>query len=296
MSATPPTRRGVTHTLGSYQVNVDNTAPTGYFIRANASDPRKVTLYATDNNGSGIGKVLIELVDATARSPNLALTSNTTGDGDYTAELPPDNQMAKGSYTLQAVVTDNAGNVTNPPLDEWQGATAGGTAVIKYPLPGSAGMIDALGAGTAAPLLPGDKGTTSTRKLKTKKVRVKVQRQVGDQDRPGLQGHPRQEATASGSRSRLRCYVTVKADRQGAAGQRQDAVKLAYRGAVDRRWHRDHRRGRPDRRRQGADHPDRQRRRDGARDRDDQRQRPLGLSRARRPVAAAWTLSTWAPP
>lgn len=105
---------GVTHTLGSYQVNVDNTAPTGYFVRANASDPRKVTLYATDNNGSGIGKVLIELVDGNGKIANLALTSNTTGDGDYTAELPPDNQMAKGSYTLQAVVTDNAGNVTNP--------------------------------------------------------------------------------------------------------------------------------------------------------------------------------------
>ena len=88
---------GVTHTLGSYQVNVDNTAPTGYFVRPNASDPRKVTLYATDNNGSGIGKVLIELVDGNSKIANLALTSNTTGDGDYTAELPPDNAMAKGS-------------------------------------------------------------------------------------------------------------------------------------------------------------------------------------------------------
>ena len=162
---------GVDHTLGSYQVNVDNAAPTGYFIRPNASDPRKVTLYATDNNGSGIGKVVLQLVNDNNRVTNLPLTSNTTGDGDYTAELPPDNQMAKGSYTLQAIVTDNAGNVTNPPLDQWQG---GRGAVISYPLLGSSSMVDALGAGTTAPPLPGDKGTTSTRKLKTKKVRVKA--------------------------------------------------------------------------------------------------------------------------
>ncbi|HEX4087491.1 MAG TPA: hypothetical protein VHZ33_02180 [Trebonia sp.] len=222
---------GVEHTLGSYQVNVDNTAPTGYFIRPNAIDPRKVTLYATDNSGSGIGKVLIQLVDGSGKIASLPLTSNTTGDGDYTAELLPDNQMAKGSYTLQAVVTDNAGNVTNPPLDQWQRANGsdGGTAVISYPLLGSAKMIDALGAGTAAPLLPGDKGTTSTRKLKTKKSRVKVHGKWVSKTVP-VYKVTRVKKHGKWVKKSTPVYVTVKAVAKVQLASVKTPIKLAYRG------------------------------------------------------------------
>ena len=161
----------------------------------------------------------------------MPLTSNTTGDGDYTAELPPDNQMAKGSYTLQAVVTDNAGNVTNPPLDEWQGANGsdGGTAVIKYPLLGSAGMIDALGAGTAAPLLPGDKGTTSTRKLKTKKVRVKVHGKWVTKTVP-VYKVTRVKVHGKWVKKSTPVYVTVKATAKVQLASVKTPIKLAYRG------------------------------------------------------------------
>ena len=222
---------GVDHTLGSYQVNVDNTAPTGYFIRPNASDPRKVTLYATDNSGSGIGKVLIQLVDASGKIANLPLTSNTTGDGDYTAELLPDNQMAKGSYTLQAVVTDNAGNVTDPPLDQWQGADGsdGGPAIISYPILGSAKMIDALGAGIAAPLLPGDKGTTSTRKLKTKKVRVKVHGKWVTKAVP-VYKVTRTKVHGKWVKKSTPVYLTVKAVAKVQLASVKTPIKLAYRG------------------------------------------------------------------
>ena len=219
---------GVDHTLGSYQVNVDDTAPTGSFIRPNASDPRRVTLYATDNNGSGIANVVIQLVDSSGNITALPLTSNITGDGDYTAELPPDNQMAKGSYTLQAIVTDNAGNVTNPPLDEWQDGS--GSAIIQYPVLGSAKMIDALGPGTVAPLLPGDKGTTSSKVAKTKKVRVKVNgkwvtRTVAVYKTTHVKVHGKRVT------KKVPVYVTVKATAQVQLADVNKPVKLAYGGA-----------------------------------------------------------------
>ena len=219
---------GVDHTLGSYQVNVDDTAPTGSFIRPNASDPRRVTLYATDNNGSGIANVVIQLVDSSGNITALPLTSNITGDGDYTAELPPDNQMAKGSYTLQAIVTDNAGNVTNPPLDEWQDGS--GSAIIQYPVLGSAKMIDALGPGTVAPLLPGDKGTTSSKVAKTKKVRVKVNGKWVTRTVPV---YKTTHVKVHGKRvtKKVPVYVTVKATAQVQLADVNKPVKLAYGGA-----------------------------------------------------------------
>jgi hypothetical protein len=222
---------GVDHTLGSYQVNVDNTAPTGYFIRPNANDPRRVTLYATDNNGSGIAKVIIQLVDSNGKIYALPLTSNTTGDGDYTAELPPDNQMAKGSYTLQAIVSDNAGNVTNPPLDEWQGANGvgGGPAIIKYPVLGSSTMIDALGPGTVAPLLPGDKGTTASKVAKTKKVRMRVHGKWVTRTVP-VYKTTRVKVHGKRVTKKVPVYVTVKATAKVQLADVNKPVKLAYGG------------------------------------------------------------------
>jgi len=218
---------GVDHTLGSYQVNVDETAPTGSFIRPNASDPRRVTLYATDNNGSGIANVVIQLVDSSGNITALPLTSNITGDGDYTAELPPDNQMAKGSYTLQAIVTDNAGNVTNPPLDQWQDDTG---TVIQYPVLGSSTMIDAIGPGTAAPLLPGDKGTTSTKVAKTKKARIKVNGKWVTRTVPV---YKTTHVKVHGKRvtKKVPVYVTVKATAQVQLADVNKPLKLAYGGA-----------------------------------------------------------------
>ena len=218
---------GVDHTLGSYQVNVDDTAPTGYFVRPNASNPRTVTLYATDNNGSGIANVIIQLVDSSGNITPLPLTSSITGDGDYTAELPPDNQMAKGSYTLQAIVTDNAGNVTNPPLDQWQDGTG---TTIQYPVLGSARMIDALGPGTVAPLLPGDNGTTSTKVAKTKKVRLKVNGKWVTRTVPV---YKTTHVTVHGKRvtKKLPVYLTVKATAQVQLADVSKPVKLTYGGA-----------------------------------------------------------------
>lgn len=226
---------GVDHTLGSYQVNVDNSAPTGHFIKPNASDPRKVTLYATDNNGSGIAKVVLQLADSNNKVTNLPLTSNTTGDGDYTAELPDDNTMAKGSYQLQAIVTDNAGNVTNPPIDQW---ASGLGSTITYPVLGSATMVDALGAGTKAPLLPGDKGTTSTKVPKTKKVRVKVHGKwvtktvkVYRYERVKVKAKAASgKAKVTYKRKKVLVYKTVKASAKVVLANVKKPVKLAYAG------------------------------------------------------------------
>jgi hypothetical protein len=223
----------VDHSLGSYQVNVDNAAPTGYFIKPNKSDPRKVTLYTTDNNGSGVGKVVIQLVDGGGKITNLPLTSNTTGDGDYTAELPDDNTMAKGSYTLQAIVTDNAGNVTNPPIADWENNLPSN---ISYPVLGSASMIDAIGAGTAAPLLPGDKATTSTKVAKTKKVRVKVHgKWVTKTVKVYKTVRVKVTAKAAGKKTKwvtkkVLVYRTVKAAAKVLLANVKKPVKLAYAG------------------------------------------------------------------
>ncbi len=224
---------GVNHSLGSYQVNVDDSAPTGYFVKPNKSDPRKITLYATDNNGSGIGKVVLQFINSGGKPTNLPLTSNTTGDGDYTAELPTDDQETKGSYTLQAIVTDNAGNVTNPPIANWQNGTP---ANVTYPLLSSATMIDALGAGTSAPLLPGDKGTTSTKVPKTKKVRVKlhgkwvvktvkVYKTVRIREKAKAAGHKPKWVT-----KKVLQYTTVKATTKVLLANVNKPVKLAYAG------------------------------------------------------------------
>lgn len=159
--------------IGAQKVDIDDLAPTGHINALTNNNPAQISAQITDNGGSGVAKVQIQLVDNASGAVTtipLDATSPSSGDGTYTATIPNDGiDMPQGNYTIQAKVSDLAGNngVINTLAN-------GGGPHINLPVGDKTSMFDAIAAGNVAPPLPGTTQTAARTVKVTKKIKVKV--------------------------------------------------------------------------------------------------------------------------
>lgn len=106
LSCTAADTAGNTSQPATWTFNIDATAPAGYIESAAASPSGAVAAHLTDG-GSGMASVVMEIQSGASGWQQLPTTWNAGAD-EATADLPA--SLAPGTYAVQAVATDKAGN------------------------------------------------------------------------------------------------------------------------------------------------------------------------------------------
>ena len=106
---------------------IDNTPPTGEFLASDPQDPAQMQVQVADT-GSGVAGVQIEIQAATGWQQLPTAYDATTGIA--TATIPDNGTLADGTYQLQALVWDLAGNEATITQD----AVSGRPAAVTLPL------------------------------------------------------------------------------------------------------------------------------------------------------------------
>lgn len=115
LSCTAEDASGNVYVLGSYKFQVDDTAPTGYFVSsATWPEPDVIEIHATDNGGSGVALVRVygESPDVSQGQPQLVGDAQyDRSTGNYAVTLPDGvAPWVAGNWTFYANVVDVAGN------------------------------------------------------------------------------------------------------------------------------------------------------------------------------------------
>ena len=121
---------GNTYPLGSYEFEIDNQAPTGYFApRSSWPAPDVVQLHITDGpQGSGTATVQVSVQQNGGPVYKVMATRNPAEPDTWDAQFN-DSTMPKGTYTFIAYPTDAAGNSGQITTNQ-----AGGTETLTLPL------------------------------------------------------------------------------------------------------------------------------------------------------------------
>ena len=129
LACTATDAAGNVYSLGSYEFQIDDSAPTGAFVdQSQWPEPNEVELAVSDHGGSGVSVVRVYAQPLTGAAIDLGEASHDKSTGDYVITVP-DGDMPAGSYKFYANVADVAGNqgqVTASPT--------GGTEQLVLPL------------------------------------------------------------------------------------------------------------------------------------------------------------------
>ena len=93
----------------SWNFNIDDTPPTGVFEPQQPANPALIQSLLADS-GSGVANAQIQ-INEHGTWQNLATTYNPV-TGIASASMPDDGSIPDGTYPLQVIATDNAGNST----------------------------------------------------------------------------------------------------------------------------------------------------------------------------------------
>ena len=93
----------------SWNFNIDDTPPTGVFEPQQPANPALIQALLADS-GSGVANAQIQ-INEHGTWQNLATTYNPV-TGIASASMPDDGSISDGTYPLQVLATDNAGNST----------------------------------------------------------------------------------------------------------------------------------------------------------------------------------------
>lgn len=115
LSCTPTDTAGNQGAPSTWNFNIDDVAPTGYFLAQDQSNPALVQARLTDA-GAGVSTAQIQIkVDGTWQNLTTDYNSNTA---IASATIPDDpTQLPDGTYALQVVAVDHAGNSTDKDND-----------------------------------------------------------------------------------------------------------------------------------------------------------------------------------
>jgi hypothetical protein len=136
---------GNSYPLGSYEFEIDNQAPTGYFEpQASWPAPDEVQVHVTDGaQGSGTATVEVTAQQNGSRVYKVMASRNPTERNVWDAYFD-DSTIPAGSYTFVAYPTDVADNSGSITTDH-----AGGTENLSLPFRDMTEISDTLTAGTA---------------------------------------------------------------------------------------------------------------------------------------------------
>jgi hypothetical protein len=115
LSCTAEDSAGNVYVLGSYKFQIDDTAPTGYFVpRAKWPQPDAIEVHATDNGGSGVALVRVygQSPDVDQGKPQLVGDARYDSSARAYVATIPDGvaPWVAGSWKFYANVADVAGN------------------------------------------------------------------------------------------------------------------------------------------------------------------------------------------
>jgi hypothetical protein len=134
---------GNTYPLGSYEFEIDNQAPTGYFEQQNVwPEPDEVQVHVADG-GQGSGTATVEVTAQDAGGPvyKVMATRDPSHANVWDAYFD-DSTIPTGVYTFVAYptdVADNSGSITT--------SQDGGTETLELPLRAMTSLSDKLSAG-----------------------------------------------------------------------------------------------------------------------------------------------------
>jgi 5-hydroxyisourate hydrolase-like protein (transthyretin family) len=134
---------GNTYPLGSYEFEIDNQAPTGYFEQQNVwPEPDEVQVHVTDGSqGSGTATVQVAAQEAGGPVYKVMATRDPSHANVWDAYFD-DSTIPTGVYTFVAYptdVADNSGSITT--------SQDGGTETLELPLRAMTSLSDKLSAG-----------------------------------------------------------------------------------------------------------------------------------------------------
>jgi hypothetical protein len=149
----------------SYTVNIDGSAPSGYFISAGPT--QAVVAVGEDASGPGIGSVVVQYQLAGQAWVSLSGVYDQA-TGTITVNLPASLQQVGVTYSLQAIATDNAGDKTTiTKFENGQTVTVVGGASSE----GGATVAGGLYVGAVA---PGARARVQKIVPVTRRVKLKV--------------------------------------------------------------------------------------------------------------------------
>jgi hypothetical protein len=129
LACTATDTAGNVYALGSYEFEIDDTAPAGVFVSQSAwPEPADIELHVTDS-GSGVQfvRVYAQPNDG-GKAIDLGFAQYDPTIRDYVVEVD-DGAIAPGAYTFYANVADNAGNT-----GQITGSPEGGAEQLVLPL------------------------------------------------------------------------------------------------------------------------------------------------------------------
>jgi hypothetical protein len=134
---------GNSYPLGSYEFQIDNQAPTGYFVPENQwPEPGEVQLHLTDGaQGSGVAAVEVTAQNNNGRIFKVMATRDPSTTGLWDAYFD-DSIIPPGLYTFVAYPTDVAGNSTTIATNQ-----AGTTETLPLPFREMTSITNTLASG-----------------------------------------------------------------------------------------------------------------------------------------------------
>jgi hypothetical protein len=134
---------GNSYPLGSYEFEIDNQAPTGYFVPEDDwPEPGEVQLHLTDGaQGSGVAAVEVTAQNNNGRIFKVMATRDGSTSGVWDAYFD-DSTIPPGLYTFVAYPTDVAGNSTTISTNQ-----AGTTETLPLPFRQMTSITDTLASG-----------------------------------------------------------------------------------------------------------------------------------------------------
>jgi hypothetical protein len=135
---------GNSYPLGSYEFEIDNQAPTGYFIPENEwASPDEAQLHLSDGTqGSGTAAVEVTAQNNSGRIFKVMATRNGSDSDIWDARFN-DSEIPPGLYTFIAYPTDVANNSTSITTNQ-----AGTTETLPLPFREMTSISDELAAGS----------------------------------------------------------------------------------------------------------------------------------------------------
>jgi hypothetical protein len=146
LSCTAQDTAGNSYPLGSYEFEIDNQAPTGYFVPENDwPEPGEVQLHISDGaQGSGTSAVEVTAQNDNGRLFKVMATRDSSNSDVWDAYFD-DSTIPPGLYTFVAYPTDVANNSTTITTNQ-----AGTTETLPLPFRQMTSITDEITAGSAS--------------------------------------------------------------------------------------------------------------------------------------------------